>query len=199
MAYRVPWWAVVSSAMAPVFLIGGWTVAASRQPSGFSSVRDTISALAGLGAADRWLMTLGLLGLGLSHLATAAGLQPAASMGRMTLAGGGLAACAVAAFPLPVVGSSTGHLVAATVSFVALAVWPALAWRRGSGVPWTLRPIVSVGAAAVLLALVVWFGVQPSGGDMVGLVERVAAGAESMWPLVVVVGAIGHNRQSLMD
>lgn len=191
---RVPWWAVLSSALAPAFLIGGWTLAAARQPAGFSSVRDTISALAGLGATDRWVMTSGFIGLGLSHLVTAAGLRPAARPGRVVLAAGGLAVLAVAALPLPRSGSWGGHLIAATVGFVALALWPALAWRRGPGVPWTLRPTVSVAAAAVLLGLVGWLGADLSADAAVGLSERVAAGAQSLWPLVVTVGAAATAR-----
>ena len=44
----VPWWGVVSSAAAPVLMIGGWTVAASVQPR-FDPVADTVSALAAPG------------------------------------------------------------------------------------------------------------------------------------------------------
>ncbi|MBA2310412.1 MAG: DUF998 domain-containing protein, partial [Pseudonocardiales bacterium] len=53
----VPWWGVLSSAAAPVLLIGGWTVAAVRQPAVFDSTVDTISALAALDATDRVVMT----------------------------------------------------------------------------------------------------------------------------------------------
>ena len=71
---RVPWWGVVSASLAPVFLIGGWTLAASLQPAGYSAVRDTIRALAGLGARDRWVMTAGLVGLGVCHVVTSLAL-----------------------------------------------------------------------------------------------------------------------------
>ena len=42
----VPWWGVVSSAAAPVLLVGGWTVAAGLQPRSVNTVASTISALA---------------------------------------------------------------------------------------------------------------------------------------------------------
>src|SRR5262245_28691786 len=106
---RVPWWAVVSAGLAPVFLIGGWTLAARLQPRGYNSLRDTISALAGLGATDRWVMTAGLAGLGICHLVTSLGLRPAASTGRVALAVGGVATILVAAFPLPRIGTSEAH------------------------------------------------------------------------------------------
>jgi hypothetical protein len=49
----VPWWGLVSSAAAPVLLVGGWTLAAGLQPGSFDAVAGTISSLAAEGAADR--------------------------------------------------------------------------------------------------------------------------------------------------
>jgi hypothetical protein len=123
----VPGWALVSATAAPVLLIGGWTLGAARQPGGFDAVTGTISALAALGATDRWIMTTGLAGLGVAHLVTAAGLRPARRTGRLLLALGGLATLAVAAFAQPATGTSTAHGLAAAVAFVALALWPAFA------------------------------------------------------------------------
>ena len=183
---RVPGWAVLSSAAAPVLLIGGWTLAASRQPS-FDSVAETISALAARGATDRWVMTSALAGLGVCHLVTAAGLRPARRAGRAVLGVGGVATVLVAAFPLPVDGSSTAHTVAASTAFVALAVWPAVAWHRESAVTLLRRRAALTGAAG-LLGLVGWFGAS-LGGDQVGLAERAAAGAQALWPLAVVLSA----------
>ncbi|MFC5946093.1 DUF998 domain-containing protein, partial [Micromonospora harpali] len=102
----VPPWALLSAGAAPMFLVGGWLLGAARQPGGFDQVSGTISALAAVGAADRWIMTLGLVGLGLCHCVTAAGLRPLAVGGRALLALGGVATLAVAAFPLPADGGS---------------------------------------------------------------------------------------------
>jgi hypothetical membrane protein len=178
---EIPWWAVLSATLAPVLLIGGWTVAAARQGPGFSSVRDTISALAGRGATDRWLMTAALYGLGLCHLVTALGLRSAAPTGRILLALGGVATLAVAAFPLPREGDSAPHTVAAWIAFAVLAIWPAFA---GGAVP----SLVAFGGAALLVGLALWLGVslfvdQPR----LGLAERFAAGAQALWPLVIVL------------
>ncbi|WP_431912398.1 DUF998 domain-containing protein [Micromonospora carbonacea] len=123
----VPPWALLSAGAAPVFLVGGWLLGAARQPGRFDQVSGTISALAAVGATDRWIMTLGLVGLGLCHCVTAAGLRPLAAGGRALLALGGVATLAVAAFPLPADGGSTPHALAAAVAFGALALWPALA------------------------------------------------------------------------
>src|SRR5687768_3435009 len=112
---RVRWWAVLSAGLAPVCLVGGWTLAARRQPDGYDAVRDTISALAGRGATDPWVMTAGLAGLGACHVVTALGLRPAATPGRVLLAAGGAATLAVAAFPVPRTGTSQAHFAAALV------------------------------------------------------------------------------------
>ena len=191
---RVPWWGLVSSAAAPLLLIGGWTVAAVLQPEPFDAVIRTISDLAAHDAAHRWLMTIALVGVGVCHLVTSCALGCVAVAGRLVLAIGGLATILVAAFPLPGdSGTSSAHTVAAAVAFVSLALWPAFAWVRppeSGRVPVLLRPKASLAAAGVLLFLLAWFFVeQLSGGPMTGLSERAAAGAQALWPLAVVLSA----------
>jgi hypothetical membrane protein len=184
----VPWWGLLSSAAAPVLLIGGWTVAAARQRDGFDPVVRTISDLAAFGADDRWLMTTALAGLGACHVTTAAALRDAAPWGRAVLAGGGVATVLVAVFPLPADGSgSAAHTAVAGAAFGALAAWPALAARPGTAGP--LRPAVSRAAAAGLLGAVAWFTVELAADTgRVGLSERVTAGAQSLWPLAAAWG-----------
>ena len=161
--------------LAPTVLIGGWTLAASRQRGGFDAVRETISALAAHGADDRWLMTGALAVLGGAHVATAAGLEEAEPAGRVVLAVGGVTTALVAAFPQP----SPGHFPAATASFVALAVWPAL-----SGLP---TGAAGRWATVGLLALLGWLTVELGGRELIGVSERVVAAAEALWPLAVVL------------
>ncbi len=192
-------WGLVSSVAAPVLLIGGFTVAAGLQPGDFDQARETISALAAHGAENRLVMTTALVGLGVSHVVTALALRPVATAGRVMLAVGGAATVCVAAFPLPADDSgSAAHTAAALVSFLALAAWPAahavqseLVWVPDpASQPAVLRPVVCAAAAAVLLGLVGWFGAELAGDtDQVGLSERVAAGAQALWPLAVVVGS----------
>ncbi|MEP7024250.1 MAG: DUF998 domain-containing protein, partial [Actinomycetota bacterium] len=167
---------------------GGWTVAASLQPPGYSQVTGTISALAAYGAADRWVMTLAFAVVAGCHVVTALALRPAAGPGRYVLAAAGLATAAVAASPLPAGGGGSGrHTAAAAVSFVTLAAWPALAARRGP-TRWALRPVVCASASVVLFALVAWFTVTLNvPGAPVGVSERVTAAAQALWPLAVVL------------
>lgn len=179
----VPWWAVLSSACAPVLLIGGWQLAAARQRGGFDPVRQTISALAARGATEPWIMTTALAGVGVCHMITAAGLASAAVPGRMLLAVGGVATVSLAALPLPVTGDSPAHVAAASIAFSALSLWPALAARRGA----QPGPAVWCSAATGLLGLLGWFGLDCFvEGPRIGLSERVLAGAQALWPLAAV-------------
>lgn len=178
-------------------MIGGWTVAAAVQPGGFDSVGGTISALAAAPAAQPWIMTAGLAVTGLCHVVTASGLRQVRPAGRLVLAVGGLGTAAVAA--TPVTSFPQPHGVAAGVAFVALSLWPALAWRRTrEDRPAVLAPRVAVTAAVVLSGLLAWFLLElqqatPTSGALTGLTERLVAGAQSVWPLVVVVGLVRHG------
>ena len=177
-------------------------MAAAVQPVPFDAVVRTISELAARDTPHRWLMTSALIGVGLSHLTTACALGPAAAAGRLVHGLGGLATLLVAAFPLPSGGrSSSAHTAAAAVAFVSLAVWPAFAWTRphvpGRTVAVLLRPRASAAATCTLLLALAWFfDAQFVSGQRVGLAERVAAGAQAVWPLAVAlsVGARGSRR-----
>ncbi|HEV7977367.1 DUF998 domain-containing protein [Amycolatopsis sp.] len=181
----VPQWALVSSLVAPVAMIGGWSIAADRQPGGFDWVRRTISELAGHGAHERWIMTTGLALLGICHLVTAAGLRTAATPGRVLLAIGGAAIIAVAALPLPAHGTSLWHGVAAGVVFVTLSAWPV-----ASGVT-----AVNGLASAVLTGLLLLFLVElQGGGAYAGATERLLAGAQACCPAVVTLSASARRQ-----
>jgi hypothetical protein len=106
-----------------------------------------------------------------------------------------LATIAVATFPQPGSGDSPTHTVAASVAFVALGAWPAIAARSASGVP-LLRRGASAVATLVLLSLVGWFAAD-LGGSRRGLAERSAAAAEALWPLAVVLAASASRRDGL--
>jgi hypothetical membrane protein len=185
----VPWWGVVSAVAAPVLLIGGWTVAARLQPGSFDAVVSTISALAARDATDRWVMTLALAGTGTCYVLTGLALRPAAWPGRIVLMAGGVATVLVAANPQPGGGgSSPAHTFSAAAGFIALAVWPLAACRREQPAPAALRPAGSAWAAGVLTGLLLWFGAELIlAGRPVGLAERVLAGAQATWPLILVL------------
>ena len=168
-------WAIVSASVGVAAPVVTWTVGARLQPPGYSAVRQTVSALAAHGAADRWVMTLGLFLLGVAHMVTAAGLPEVGVRSRCTLAIGGLSVVMVALLPQP----NDGHLVAATLGFLALAAWSLPA----TAVP----PRARVIASAALAALTVGFATQLGGSPLLGLTERVLILAEALWPLAVAV------------
>jgi hypothetical membrane protein len=178
---------ILSSAAAPVLLIGGWTLAAALQPTGFDPLRETISELAAVGARHRAVMTAALIGTGIAHLVTALGLTEVSRTGRLLIALGGAATLLVAAFPLPANGGSAPHAVFAGLAFGALAVWPFVASGRAAGAARALRPRSTILAGLILLGLVAWFGVTLRAGGPAGLAERVAAAAQSIWPFAVAL------------
>jgi hypothetical membrane protein len=167
-------WVWVSAVAAPLFLIGGWSLAQTRQPDSYNAVRDTISALAARGANDPWIMTAGLAGLGASYVITAAGFWTLGRVARTVLAVGGAATIAVAASPQP----SPAHVPAAAIGFVALAIWPFGLGHRVGAARWV---------AVALLALLAWFGIALETGSLVGLSERALAGAEALTPIWALV------------
>jgi hypothetical membrane protein len=151
-----------------VVLVGGFTLGAARQPAHYSSWRDTISALAGRGATDRWVMTIAFALLGLCHLVTAWGLR------RSLLALGGVATALLAVAPLPAHGSSGVHVALATVALVSLAAWPLTGDR------------VERRAGVGLLAVLALFFLALQAAVAVGLAERVVTVAQALWPIVAV-------------
>ena len=174
-------WVWVSLILAPLFLIGGWTLAQARQPEGYAAARDTISALAARGATDRWIMTAALAGLGASYVITAAGYWTLGRVARALLAVGGAATVVVSASPQP----SAGHVPAAVIGFIALAIWPA--FGRGS----RFRSCRWV--TLVLVALLAWFALALATGNSVGVSERALAGAEALTPIGITIASISRK------
>ncbi|GAA0654227.1 DUF998 domain-containing protein [Kitasatospora atroaurantiaca] len=188
----VPWWALLSSAGAPVVLIGGWTLADLLRGPGYDPVTQTISSLAAQGAPGRWLMVGALAGLGACHFVTALGLRAASLVGRAALAGGGVASILVALFPQPQGGGSLRHGAAVGVGFALLSVWPCLAVDRSRFAPWGLKPAPSVLVTASMLAGAMWFMLALRDHGAAGVAERVVTAAQSFWPFIVAVSCVLH-------
>jgi len=188
-AREVPWWGIASSAAPPVVLAAGWMIAARLQSRPYDPVADTISALAGIGATDRWVMTLAFAMAGACEIVTGLALRPARAAGRLVLVTGGIAGIAVAQSPVRLGdGAPAVHVLWAVAGLAALAVWPVAASRHGPDVPWALRPGVSAGVAVVLLVLLAWFGLElVVPGGLAGLAERVLGEAQAAWPFAVAM------------
>ena len=184
----VPWWGVISSVAAPVLLVGGWTVAASLQPQ-YDPVADTVSALAAIGATDRWVMSLVFLAVGLCYIATAFALRPAKTRGRLILIGGAISGMLVAVNPEHAGGfGSVPHFVFASIGLAGLTLWPIAAAQRGPATPWGLRRAPAAAAVAVQFALLAWFGAELIlAAHQAGLAERIMGAVQAAWPLTVVL------------
>jgi hypothetical protein len=191
----MPWWGVVSSVLAPVFLIGGWTVTAALQPIPFDSAARSISALASQGMPYRWLITIALLGVGACHAITGLALRPVAEAGRIMLIFGGLSGMAIAAYPQHVHSGSPVHEIFSVSGVVLMLVWPLAGTRSDPGAPAALRPQAAWTYALVTLGLLLWFVTQLFGGDMLGLAERAITADQSLWPLAVVLSVLDAQRR----
>ena len=186
--------ALVSSTAAPIGLIGGWAVAAYMWPE-YDPIRQTISELAALDAPTATFMNAMFVLAGVCHIVSAVFLYAVGIPGRVVLAVGGLASIALYFFPLPSVATtSLEHRVVAGVSFVAMALWPALGWRRRP-IASLLRPLPMISAAVAMGALCLWFFfVWDSDGTTVGFVERLAVGAEAVFPGLVAWALLLRER-----
>ena len=185
----VPWWGTTAAVVAPVALIGGWTWAGAIT-RGYDPVRQTISDLAAADAPTHWLMTAALVVTGLAYIVTAVGLRPADGAGRALLGVGGVGVLLTAWIPNNTEGrNEVGHMIVAYLAFLALTVWPAVIARNRPDAPLVLRPrfgqVVAIGLGVLVLLT---FAEIVTGGSTLGLRERVLAGAQSVVPLVVVLG-----------
>ena len=95
----VPWWGVLSALAAPLLLVAGWTAAAALQPRSFNAIAETVSALAAVGAAGRWVMTLAFAAAGACEVVTGLALRPAAAPGRLILMAAAWPACSSRPIP----------------------------------------------------------------------------------------------------
>lgn len=187
---RVPWWGVVSSVLAPVLLVGGWTVAADLQPVPFDAVSRSISSLAAQGMPYRWLITSALLGVGLCNFVTGLALRPAAETGRILLILGGVCSMLIAAYPQHRHSGSPAHEAFSSLCVILMALWPIAAARRDPDAPYCLRPRIAYPAVFVNLGLLAWFTAELFNGPLLGLAERLVAVDQALWPLAVVLSVL---------
>jgi hypothetical protein len=182
-------WAIATSALSPILLVGAWVVADELQPSSYSPVRQTMSVLAGYAATSRWLMTGAVFVVCACYLVTALGLTGVRASARVVLVVAGVSGIGIAASPEPVHGSTPQHLAWTAIGAAAIAVWPAFVARR---TPLRPRPLVlsvhgSATVTAVFLALLGWVFIETDHGSVLGLAERLTTTVQVSWPFVVAL------------
>jgi hypothetical membrane protein len=180
-------WAIVSAALSPVLLTGGYLLAGALQPASYNPMRETISAMAGQAGTDRWIMTGGIVLVASCYLITAAGLTGARASARALLIVAGLAGIGIAASPEPADGATPRHLAWTTLGAVTIAVWPAFAARRTSPRPLILTVCGSAAVTAVFVALLGWLFTETRDGSVLGLAERLTSSIQTCWPFIIAV------------
>jgi hypothetical membrane protein len=184
----VPGWAVATALLAPVVLVVGWLIAGALQPTSYSPMRQTISALAGYSGTDRWVMAAALLLVGSCQIATGAGLTAVCSPARILLILTGLSTLGIAATPEPATGPTPGHLAFAVSCVVTTAVWPVLVARRAPAQSWILSAYACATVTVIFAGLSCWLAIaaRDGSGDL-GMVERLTSAAQALFPLVVTL------------
>jgi hypothetical membrane protein len=180
-------WATVSTALAPLLMIGAWLVAEALQPPAYSPLHSSISGLAALGATDRWIVTGALYLVGACYLVTAAVLPGLRAPARIVLLIAGISSVGIADSPQPVEGTNPQHIVWTSLGAVAIAIWPAFTASRAPSPPLILRPRGAAAVTAVSVALLAWLIVETQGGSALGLAERLVTGTQVAWPFIVIL------------
>jgi len=195
-------WGMWAAVATPIILIAFWIVAGYLQPQAeaYNPLQQTISVLAGYGAAHRWLMTLGLYLVAIGYLITAAGLRAVHQSGRMLLFVASLAGFGVALNPQPPSGTTFDHMAFAVTGAVLLLVWPfvmaltrpstplrgndarAGAWERLLG----RQGCFVMGAVIAVSVLALFICAQL--GDYLGLAERICTALQTLPPLLFALG-----------
>jgi hypothetical membrane protein len=190
-------WTLVLALVPPVVFVAGLVAAQAAQPAA-DPLHSSLSALARLGAPDRWILTATVLTAGLTYVAVAAGLRRVPGLGRVLLGLGGGFLVVSALFPQPATGVSWVHMAAGALAWAGFAAWPLTVAASSSTSP-RLRG-TSLGAFAVLVALLAWFTVQMvTSGTWYGLSERITFLAMSVWPVVMAVRGALEPRDALVD
>jgi hypothetical protein len=180
-------WAIISAALAPILLTGGYLIAGALQPASYSPMRKTISAMAGQAGTDRWIMTGGIVLVAGCYLVTAAGLTGARAPARALLIVAGLAGIGIAASPVPASGATPRHLAWTTLGAITTAAWPAFTAPRTSPRPLILSSYGSAAVTAAFAALLGWLLIETRDGSVLGLAERLTSSIQTCWPLIVAL------------
>jgi hypothetical membrane protein len=194
----VPWWGIVSSLLAPLILIVGWTAAADLQPHPFDAVQRSISALGAVGMPYRWVIAIALMGVGVCHVATGLALKAAAEPGRILLVIGGISSVLIGLNPQGQHSGSLPHEAFSLIGVVVMTIWPVAASRRDPGAPVGLRPAAAYATTVVTLVVVLWFTLELFHGSQLGLAERTVTADQSIWPLIVVVSVLVTGQRSAL-
>src|SRR6185312_15262708 len=189
----LPMWTLVSAVSAPAVLLGSCQLSRDIRVKAYDPMTQTMSQLAS-GASDV-VMTVGIVVSALCVVVTAAGLYVLPLRARVPMAVAGCCGVALAGLPVSHASTEIPHLVVAGSAAVLFASCPLLAMSTRPNALVVLRVRWAIVASAVLFGLLAWVFVAMGRGPDLGLAERVAAIAEMMWPLTVVIAAYYVSRR----
>ena len=182
----VPRWVIVTALLTPVLLVTGWLIGGALQPASYSPMRETVSALAGQTGTYPWIMTGALFLVGVTQIATGAGLGGVRLPARFLLVLAGLLTIGVAASPEPATGPTLLHLALAVGCVLTTAIWPIFVARRVAP-SWIVSRPGCASATLIYAALSGWLLFSAFGGGNLGLAERLTSAALGLFPLIVAL------------
>jgi hypothetical membrane protein len=180
-------WALASTALAPLAMIAAWLAAEALQPAAYSPLHSSISGLAALGAADRWIVTSALFLVGACYVVTACCLAGVRRPARLVLLIASVSSFGIAYAPQPAHGSSPQHLAWTSLGAAAITVWPAFTASRATNPPLILRARTAAAVSVVFLALTAWLIVETQHDAALGLAERLVTSIQMTWPFIVAL------------
>jgi hypothetical membrane protein len=183
----VPTWAIVSAALCPVFLVGGWLLGAALQQTPYSPIQQTMSVLAGKPGTDPWIMTGALILVGTTQFVTAAGLKQVGTPARILLVVTGVCTFGVASSPVTMAGPTPIHLAFATSCVFTTAIWPIFVARRSPAPAWAVSGYGCATVTVFFAVLAAWVLYASFGGGDLGLAERITSTALGLFPLIVAL------------
>ena len=189
------WGTLALAVLAPVVLVTGLVAAQAAWP-GPGAWNQSMSALAGLAAPHRWIMTVTIVAGSVIHVLVAVGLRHRVPTPAWALLGAGGVFLLIAGLnPQPPGGYSAVHMVAGGLAWVAYTTWP-LGLARSPAVDPRLRRSSAI-VAAVLAVLVAWFAFQLiTSGPWYGPSQRIVLLAQAVWPIRVAAAVVGHRAES---
>ncbi len=197
----IAWPALVSTLIPPVVVTGTWLIAQSTWEQ-YDWLEQPISDLAADDAPTQLWVSIAFLIGGTANIVTGIYARSFNMAARIAFVLNGIFTYGLTYFTTPSqTTSSEEHRLFAVSAFAISAVWPILATRFDKRYSILIRPMGTLLATFVLLAmttglLFVWVADDAQG---IGLYQRVVGISQGSWPLIVVWWSYFHEQRLAKD
>lgn len=197
----IAWPALVSTLIPPVVVTGTWLIAQSTWEQ-YDWLEQPISDLAADDAPTQLWVSIAFLIGGTANIVTGIYARSFNMAARIAFVLNGIFTYGLTYFTTPSqTTSSEEHRLFAVSAFAISAVWPILATRFDKRYSILIRPMGTLLATFVLLAmttglLFVWVADDAQG---IGLYQRVVGISQGLWPLIVVWWSYFHEQRLAKD